>query len=56
MSELNVLALTIVLRTVATCFAIFAAAYLAFYEKDGWGWMIFLAICIGSTSYKYTND
>jgi len=56
MSQLNVLALAIVLRTVAICFAIFAAAYLAFYEKDGWGWMIFLAICIGSTSYKYTND
>ncbi len=56
MSELNVLALALVLRTIATCFAIIAAAYLAFHGKEGWGWMIFLAICIGSTSYKYTND
>jgi len=56
MSELNVLALALVLRTVATIVAIVAASYLAYHGKDGWGWMIFLAICIGSMSYKYTND
>ncbi len=56
MSELNVLALALVLRTIAAIVAIVVAGYLAYHGKDGWGWMIFLAICIGSTSYKYTND
>lgn len=56
MSELNLLALAIFLKTIATCFAVFAAAYLAFHGKDGWGWMIFLAIYIVPTSYKYNND
>ena len=56
MTELKVLAFGIFMQTIATCMAIFVAGYLAFYGKDGWGWMIFLAICIGSTSFKYKND
>lgn len=56
MTELNVMALAIVLRGVATCVSVAGAVYLAFHGKDGWGWMIFLAICLGSASYKYTPD
>ena len=55
MTELNVMALGIVIRGLVTGLAILAAAYLAYYGKDGWGWMIFLAICLGSYSYKYTS-
>lgn len=56
MTELNVMAFAIFMRTIATCTAILMAGYLAYHGKEGWGWMIFLAICIGSYSYKYTND
>lgn len=56
MSELNVLAFAIFLRGVATCMAVAGAVWLAYHGKDGWGWMIFLAICLGSVSYKYTSD
>jgi hypothetical protein len=55
-TELNVLALAVFMRGVAACLAVVAAAYLAYEGKEGWGWMIFLAICLGSYSYKYTND
>ena len=56
MTELNVLALAIFMRGMATCLAIVGAGYLAYHGKDGWGWLIFLAICLGSVSYKYTPD
>jgi hypothetical protein len=56
MTELNVMALALVVRGIATCLTVAAAAYLAYHGKEGWGWMIFLAICLGSYSYKYTND
>lgn len=32
--------------------AIAGAVYLADQGKDGWGWLIFLAICIGSYRIK----
>lgn len=56
MSELNVLAIAIILRMVATCLCVAGAVYLAYHGKDGWGWLIFLAICLGTISYKYTPD
>jgi hypothetical protein len=56
MSELNVMALAVFMRGISVCLCVVAAAYLAHEGKDGWGWMIFLAICLGSYSYKYTND
>jgi len=56
MSELTVLFFALLFKSICLCFAIAAAAYLAYLGKDGWGWMIFLAILIGSTSYKYTPD
>lgn len=56
MTELNVLFFALLFKAVAVCVAIAAAAFLAYYGKEGWGWMIFLAVVLGSTSYKYTPD
>ena len=36
MTELNVLALALVLRTIAVCVTVVVAGYLAYYGKDGW--------------------
>ena len=56
MSELNVLAFALFLRAVCVCVAIGGVVYLAYNDKPGWGWLIFLAICLAGTSYKYTPD
>jgi hypothetical protein len=56
MTELNVLFFAILFKTFCVCAAIFGAAFLAYHGKDGWGWLIFLAVILGSTSYKYTKD
>lgn len=56
MSELTVLFFALLFKSIALLAAICAAAFLAYHGKDGWGWLIFLAVIIGSTSYKYTPD
>jgi hypothetical protein len=56
MNELNVLVIGLVLRGIAVCLTVLVAGYLAYHDKQGWGWMIFLAICLGSYSYKFTKD
>ena len=56
MTELNVLFFALLFKAFAVCVAIAAAAFLAYHGKEGWGWMIFLAVVLGSTSYKYTPD
>lgn len=56
MTELNVLALALVMRAFCFIAAVAGAAYLAYNDKAGWGWMIFLAVIVASTSYKYTPD
>ena len=56
MSELTVLFSALLFKAIAVCVAIISAAFLAYHGKDGWGWIIFLAIILGSTSYKYTPD
>ena len=56
MTELNVLFFALLFKGVALCCAIAAAAFLAYHGKDGWGWLIFLAVILGSTSYRYTPD
>lgn len=38
--------------SVATTSAIVGATYLASIDKDGWCWLIFAAIAIGSYSFK----
>lgn len=47
---------TIILRLIATIIAISGAVYLAYYDKDGWGWLIFLAIMLGSFSVNKKGE
>ena len=39
-------------KSIATLAAISGAVYLANAGKDGWGWLIFLAIVLGGFSIK----
>ena len=55
MNDNTIILITIILRTVATCVAIGGAIYLAYFGKDGWGWMIFLAIVLGSFTVRTTS-
>jgi hypothetical protein len=55
-SELTVLFFALLFKMIAICAAICGTVFLAYHGKDGWGWLIFLAVLIGSTSYKYTPD
>lgn len=52
MSHQELVALAIAGRTLASVAAIVGAVFLAYHQRDGWGWLIFLAICIGSYSLK----
>lgn len=56
MNELTVLFFALLFKAVAVCAAIAGVVYLAYHEKAGWGWLIFLAVVLASTSYKYTPD
>jgi len=56
MSELNVMALALVLRAIVVCACVAGTVYLASHDKKGWGWLIVVAILVASTSYKYTKD
>jgi hypothetical protein len=56
MSELNVLALAFLLKYISVCVIALIAGYLAYHAKEGWGWMIFLALLVSQGSYKYNND
>lgn len=56
MSELNVIALALVMRAITIVSIACGVVYLAANDKPGWGWLIFLAVIVGSTSYKYTKD
>ncbi len=56
MSELTVLFFAIFFKSLCLIAAIAGATFLIYHNKDGWGWLIFLAIIVGSTSYKYTPD
>lgn len=53
MSELTVLFWALFFRCICIFAAIVGAVYLAYNEKSGWGWMIFLAVILGAYSYKY---
>jgi hypothetical protein len=33
-----------------------AIVYLIKEDKNGWGWLVFIAILVTSTSYKYVKD
>jgi len=42
----------IVARSIAATAAIAGATFLAYHDKDGWGWLVFVAICIGCVTYS----
>lgn len=56
MDEYTALIIIVFIKSLATIAAIAAACFLAYYEKTGWGWMIFLALCIGSSSIHVGPD
>ncbi len=56
MSELDVLFWAVLLRGLSVCLAVAGAAYLAYHQREGWGWFIFMAIVLSIYSYKYTKD
>ena len=56
MSEHTAMFLIASVRSVATCLAVAGAVWLAYHEKKGWGWMIFLALCLGSFSVKLGSE
>lgn len=52
MSNNTLILIAIIARAVCVVSAVLAATYLANNEKEGWGWMIFLAIVLGSYGVK----
>ncbi len=56
MTELNVLALAVALKAVCLIATVAGIVYLAYNDKPGWGWLVFIAVLIASTTYKYTPD
>ena len=49
----NTLAMAAIIgKSIATLAAIAGAVYLASVGKDGWGWLIFLAVILGGYSIK----
>ena len=50
------IALVVFCRSLVTGLAVAGAIYLAQAEKAGWGWMIFLAICLGTYSISRKKD
>lgn len=49
---MDVVKLAVIGRSVGLVASIAAAAFLMWKEKDGWGWLIFLAIVLSSYSVK----
>ena len=56
MSETTMLAVINIARLISVIAAICAAWSLASAGKGGWGWMILLAVVLGSYSLSYKND
>lgn len=56
MQELTVLFFALLFKVIAICFVTGAAAFLAYHGKEGWGWLIFVAVLVASTSMRYTPD
>lgn len=56
MSELTVLFFAVLIKGACIVACIAGVVYLASEGKDGWGWLIFLAIVLGSGSIKYNDD
>lgn len=56
MSTNAMFVIAILCRALATIAAIAGATFLAYYNKEGWGWLLFVALCIGCHSLSHTND
>lgn len=56
MTELNVMALALTLRTIAVICITAGVVCLEANDKPGWGWLILLGMLVGSTSYRYIKD
>ena len=56
MSEYTAMAFIVFFKSLVALSAVIGAIYLAYHGKDGWGWMIFLAICLGSGSVHLNSE
>lgn len=56
MTELNVIALALVIKVITLVACVWGIVMLASEGKDGWGWLVLLAVIVASTTYKYTKD
>ena len=54
MSHNELVLAAIIGRSIAMLAAVAGSVWLAYAGKDGWGWLIFLAIAFGSYSIKET--
>ena len=54
MTHQTLVAMAIAGHTLTSICAIVGAAFLAYHDRPGWGWLIFLAVCLGSYSIKET--
>ena len=45
-----------ILRLLVTGLAIAGAVYLADQGKSGWGWLIFVGLCLGYFDTAFTSD
>lgn len=52
MSEYAAVVLIVFLKSIVALSAVVGAIYLAYHEKAGWGWMIFLAMVLGFSSVR----
>ena len=56
MNELHVMLMAVLLRGVAACMCVAGAVYLADRGLEGWGWLIFLALCLGCVTVSHKKD
>lgn len=46
MSDSEIIA-AVIGRGLATTACVAGATFLAYHDKEGWGWLVFLGVCIG---------
>jgi hypothetical protein len=49
---MDVMTIEVIGRSIGTVAAIAGAVFLAYHDRDGWGWLIFVAIMLGCYSIK----
>ena len=45
--------ITVLLKTIPVTAAIIGAAYLMYCGKSGWGWLLFVALWLGTSSVRF---